>query len=46
MPTDDELLRAYAEENSEAAFDELVRRQVGLTGQASGAQVAKISAFV
>lgn len=30
MRTDAELLRAYAEENSEAAFGELVRRQVTL----------------
>ncbi|MEO5957566.1 MAG: sigma-70 family RNA polymerase sigma factor [Opitutaceae bacterium] len=30
MPTDAELLRAYAEEKSEAAFGELVRRQVNL----------------
>ena len=30
MPTDVELLRAYADEKSEAAFGELVRRQVNL----------------
>lgn len=30
MPTDAELLRAYADEKSEAAFGELVRRQVNL----------------